>query len=356
MSMLFLEPHFFFPSPNTIVPFSRSNMRFVLCVGKSRAGKMLQVKCQGGISAHAERANCSPARPRGVGDPSPPPPLASPPPRLASIAHPEALRRSIKRAASEREEKRREEKRREKRRASACELTAAESDRRRSATGTQKKVRKIAKKRQPSDQKKACLDICKLSSQTERPHVHGSQEKQTLAGLPKGNASAVNGARWRSYLMEHFRWSRPYRNKTQESRAGAHNPKRGYAMEHFRWGKPTGNMTPGTKPARQGSKRSPYAMEHFRWGKPAGRKHKAVKIFALPSDNAGSPEAVGRPRAGRRRNGKDDGNLMPARPQGRKTRPQRGSPPNGDVGKNPQGLLADIFRDILLNDVHRIVG
>ncbi|XP_077366247.1 uncharacterized protein LOC144010046 [Festucalex cinctus] len=180
---------------------------------------------------------------------------------------------------------------------------------------------KINKQRPP-----ACLDVCGAASRTARPHVDASQDKRASADLPQGKASAARGGeRRRSYPMEHFRWSRPYRNKSREA-------KRGYAMEHFRWGKAGGgggNATPGSKPpARNGAKRSAYAVQHFRWGKPAGRKHQAGKTLALP------PDAADR------------------MPQGRRSRPQRGS----DVGENPPGLLADIFRDILLNDVQRIVG
>ncbi|XP_057679593.1 pro-opiomelanocortin-like [Corythoichthys intestinalis] len=206
-----------------------------------------------------------------------------------------------------------------------------------------------------------CLELCKPPSQTPRPDLvasvlNASEENELFPARVDRTEPKVNADRRRSYLMEHFRWSKPYRNKTQEPRAGSRDAKRGYSMEHFRWGKPPGNITPGPKLGQKGSKRSPYAMEHFRWGKPTGRKRKPVKTFTFP-DNGASTEAIFHSQPRRQRNGREDANQISTRRQERKLRLR---PRNADVVKsttnNPQGTIAGIFRDILLKDVQRIMG
>ncbi|XP_061559797.1 pro-opiomelanocortin-like [Phycodurus eques] len=207
-----------------------------------------------------------------------------------------------------------------------------------------------------------CLEVCKSASQTECPDLgelvlNISGENKLLPRLVRVNSSQTDGKvkaeKRRSYLMEHFRWSKPHRNKTKEPRAGSHSAKRGYSMEHFRWGKPPRYMTPGSK----SSKRSPYAIEHFRWSKPSGGKRKPVKIFSFPMDNGGSPEAIFHPQSRRHLTSKEDVNQIQARPQGMKTRLPRGSPQIGNVdAKNPPRTLVGIFKGILLNDVQRIMG
>ncbi|XP_051909600.1 pro-opiomelanocortin-like [Hippocampus zosterae] len=205
-----------------------------------------------------------------------------------------------------------------------------------------------------------CLQLCKSASQTERPALGAVALNTSEENKVNTSESIVRAKadKRRSYPMEHFRWSKPHRNKTQERRPGSRNAKRGYSIEHFRWGKPHRTVTP--KLGHRGSKRSPYVIEHFRWNKPVARKHKPVKIFTFLTDIGGSPQAVLHPQARSHLNSKEDRSQMPARPQGRKTRLQRGSPENADMEKtdvnNAQGVLADMFRDILLKDVERIVG
>ncbi|XP_061669136.1 pro-opiomelanocortin-like [Syngnathoides biaculeatus] len=203
-----------------------------------------------------------------------------------------------------------------------------------------------------------CLEVCKSASQTARPDAAASvlnisEENQLLARLVRVNTSQTAGRakaeKRRSYLMEHFRWSKPNRNKTQEPKGGSHNAKRGYSMEHFRWGKPPRNVTPGSR----GSKRSPYAMEHFRWGKPSGGKRKPVKIFSFPMDGGGSPGVIFHPQPRRHLTSKEDANLI----QPTKTRLQRGGPQTGHVdAKNPPGTLVAIVKEILLTGAQRIMA
>ncbi|XP_054617566.1 pro-opiomelanocortin-like [Dunckerocampus dactyliophorus] len=221
-----------------------------------------------------------------------------------------------------------------------------------------------------------CIEICRSASQTERPDLSTlalniSKDNELLPGLSRDTTkdktpeSKANSDRRRSYLIEHFRWSKPSRNMTQVSRPGIQSNRRSaYSMEHFRWGKPPGNMTPGLKLGPQGSKRSPYAMEHFRWGKPSGRKRRPVKIFAFPvKEPSLSSEAVFLPQARRHLNSKDDifnRNQIQALQTETVLPLQRGSPSaatniNGNEEK-PQGVLANIFRDIIFKDVQRIVG
>ncbi|XP_061889921.1 pro-opiomelanocortin-like [Entelurus aequoreus] len=219
-----------------------------------------------------------------------------------------------------------------------------------------------------------CIELCRSASQTERPDlstlvVNVSDDNQLLPNSSRDRtkhktpASKASKDKRRSYLIEHFRWSKPSRNKSQEARLVTKGNKRSsYSMEHFRWGKPPRNMTPGLKLGHKGSKRSPYAMEHFRWGKPSGRKRRPVKIFAFPvKEPPVSSEVVFLPQSRRHLNNKDD-DLNPNQVQASETKTgsplQRGSPLAAtDINEEkPQEVLADIFRDILLKDVERIVG
>nr|XP_057913565.1 pro-opiomelanocortin-2-like [Doryrhamphus excisus] len=221
-----------------------------------------------------------------------------------------------------------------------------------------------------------CIDLCRSTTQTERPNlsplpVNISQDNKLLPGLSRDTTkdktpeSKANNERRRSYLIEHFRWSKPSRNMTQVRRPSIQSNRRSaYSMEHFRWGKPPGNMTPGLKLGPKGSKRSPYAMEHFRWGKPSGRKRRPVKIFAFPvKEPSLSSEAVFLPQARRHLNSKED-DLNRNQIQALETETglplERGSPPAvtniNDNEEKPQGVLANIFRDIIFKDVQRIVG
>ncbi|CAG5928052.1 unnamed protein product [Menidia menidia] len=140
--------------------------------------------------------------------------------------------------------------------------------------------------------------------------------------------------------------------------------------------------------------RRSYSMEHFRWGKPSGRKRRPVKVFASSLEGGGSSEISFPFRARRhlssggkdgaqvgvrKRNLQNEGSPVsrvsprahaPVNQQERKEGTYRmshfrwGSPPaskrNGSLIKpreeKPQGQLAKFFRNILVKDMHKIMG
>lgn len=137
--------------------------------------------------------------------------------------------------------------------------------------------------------------------------------------------------------------------------------------------------------------RRSYSMEHFRWGKPSGRKRRPVKVFASSLEGGGSSEGSFSPQARRQLtsnednakgdlNGESQQNSLRARAsskshvklgqQQRKDGTYRmshfrwGSPPpskrNGNFmktwEKKPQKQLTKLFRNIIVEDVQRIMG
>uniref|UniRef100_A0A3P8S0P8 Pro-opiomelanocortin/corticotropin ACTH central region domain-containing protein n=1 Tax=Amphiprion percula TaxID=161767 RepID=A0A3P8S0P8_AMPPE len=181
-------------------------------------------------------------------------------------------------------------------------------------------------------------------------------------------------------------------NKIPESDVKAHSDgRRSYSMEHFRWGKPAGGKMQDGKLRGHSNERRSYSMEHFRWGKPSGRKRRPVKVFASSLEGGGSFEGSF-PRKARRQLSSDEDEtkgdfkgshqnqgLLRARASSKSQGPlslqerkdgtyrmnhfRWGSPPaskrNGSFMKlweaKPQGQLAKLFRNIIVEDVQRII-
>ncbi|XP_029281219.1 pro-opiomelanocortin-like [Cottoperca gobio] len=134
--------------------------------------------------------------------------------------------------------------------------------------------------------------------------------------------------------------------------------------------------------------RRSYSMEHFRWGKPTGRKRRPVKVFASSLEGGGSSEGSF-PRQVRRQLSSNEDEVnggsqnqglprarvssnshVPLSLQERKDGTYRmshfrwGSPTaskrNGSYknkwGGKPQGQLSNLFRNIIVKDVQRIMG
>ncbi|XP_018550073.1 pro-opiomelanocortin [Lates calcarifer] len=181
--------------------------------------------------------------------------------------------------------------------------------------------------------------------------------------------------------------------KISGSELNAHSDeRRSYSMEHFRWGKPSRDKILEPKLVAQRDQRRSYSMEHFRWGKPSGRKRRPIKVFASSLEGGGSSEGGFPPRARRQlssnkdeakrdqsRENRQNQGMPGARvsskspillnPQDRKDGTYRmnhfrwGNPPvskrNGNFMKpgeeKAQGLLAKLFRNIIVKDVQRIM-